>query len=233
MIGLDNGGQPLGIFNTSNEACIVVSTQIVEVSLDISFDLMITECAPLDALVQRFGRINRKRTTDITFKPVYVMAPPESIKEAKPYDLDKLQMTFEVLRDNEVLHERELQVKIDIVFPAIDFLAIEEQSVFKKDGRITIDMLTHKSKSYLLDLLQIDSVTCITEADRDAYIGGYFEERMNIEIPVRYWSVKHMEQLKDTGNKPFIVPDKAYDPDLGLIIAKIKQQNLDVNYQIL
>ena len=27
-----------------NKACIVVSTQVVEVSLDISFDMMITEC---------------------------------------------------------------------------------------------------------------------------------------------------------------------------------------------
>jgi len=65
------------VYNESPEACLVVSTQVVEVSLDISFDMMITECAPIDALIQRFGRINRKRTQDTIgkFKPIYVITP--------------------------------------------------------------------------------------------------------------------------------------------------------------
>jgi CRISPR-associated endonuclease/helicase Cas3 len=40
--------------------CAVVATQVVEVSLDIDFDSMVTEVAPLEALVQRFGRVNRR-----------------------------------------------------------------------------------------------------------------------------------------------------------------------------
>lgn len=39
---------------------IFVATQVVEVSLDISYDVLITEMAPVDALVQRMGRVNRK-----------------------------------------------------------------------------------------------------------------------------------------------------------------------------
>lgn len=38
---------------------LMISTQIVEVSLDVSFDVMFTELAPADCLLQRFGRVNR------------------------------------------------------------------------------------------------------------------------------------------------------------------------------
>ncbi|HLP57397.1 MAG TPA: CRISPR-associated helicase Cas3' [Candidatus Deferrimicrobium sp.] len=40
---------------------ILVSTQIIEASVDIDFDILISELAPLDSLVQRMGRVNRNR----------------------------------------------------------------------------------------------------------------------------------------------------------------------------
>ena len=38
---------------------VVIATQVLEVSLDVSFDAMFTELAPADSLLQRFGRVNR------------------------------------------------------------------------------------------------------------------------------------------------------------------------------
>lgn len=38
---------------------LVIATQVIEVSLDVSFDTMFTELAPADSLLQRFGRVNR------------------------------------------------------------------------------------------------------------------------------------------------------------------------------
>jgi CRISPR-associated endonuclease/helicase Cas3 len=40
---------------------LVVATQVVEVSLELDYDVMLTECAALDALAQRAGRVNRFR----------------------------------------------------------------------------------------------------------------------------------------------------------------------------
>lgn len=46
-------------FENSEKVQVLVATQVVEVSLDISFDVIYTEIAPVDDLLQRFGRVNR------------------------------------------------------------------------------------------------------------------------------------------------------------------------------
>ena len=233
LIGLDENGESTKEFNTSDKACLVVATQVVEVSLDISFDLMITETAPLDSLIQRFGRINRKRLTVTIgkYKPVYLIPPPDAKKEALPYDLDILKASFNVLPDDEVLHERDLQEKIDVVFPEVDVMDIETHSIFKTNGDVIINKLTHRPKSYLLELLEIDSISCITEDDIENYKQTKYEERMMMEIPARYWSVKDFPQ-SPYGNKPFIIPNHSYNAESGFNIDKAKQK-FNINDNIL
>ncbi|MDE2887960.1 MAG: CRISPR-associated helicase Cas3' [Gemmatimonadota bacterium] len=54
------------------EPMLLIATQVVEVALDIDFDVLFTECAPPDALAQRAGRVNRNRKRDgvvIIFRP--------------------------------------------------------------------------------------------------------------------------------------------------------------------
>jgi len=224
LIGLDELGNPTKQFNTSDKACIVVATQVVEVSLDISFDLMITETAPLDSLIQRFGRVNRKRSKETIgkYKPVYLIPPPDDKKEALPYDVDILKASFDVLPDGDVLQEKDLQEKIDAVFPEVNVLDIETHSIFKQDGRLIIDYLTHRPKSYLMELLEIDSVNCITDDDLEVYENASFEERMMMEIPWRYWPARKFSRCK-YGNKPFIVPASAYSNMSGFDAARAKE----------
>lgn len=210
-------------YNKMPGPCIVCSTQVVEVSLDISFDTLVTDCAPLDALVQRFGRVNRVRlsASERMLRDVGVLAPPATDKEAKPYLLEELQRTWDVLPDAEVLHEVDLQRLIDSVYPILDLSKIDVHLVDREDG-FALAKLCHRPRCILLDVLEIDSACVIRSGDWDAYRKARAQERQMMEIPVSMSvlrpKLKSWPQIEE-GARPFVCPDECYDERLGLLVG--------------
>ena len=47
-----------------DERIVLISTQIVEASIDVDFDILITEISPIDSQIQRWGRVYRNRNND-------------------------------------------------------------------------------------------------------------------------------------------------------------------------
>jgi len=77
---------------------VVVSTQCIEAGADFDFDALVTECASLDALRQRFGRLNR--LGEIEDARGVVLARAESLgKEADPLYGDALKKTWAWLQE--------------------------------------------------------------------------------------------------------------------------------------
>lgn len=83
-----------GSKSQQRRAIVLVATQAVEVSLDIDLDTIYTEPAPLEALVQRFGRINRRRL-QAGLAPVHVFRQP--VDGQMIYDERLVQATLQIL----------------------------------------------------------------------------------------------------------------------------------------
>ncbi len=87
---------------------IVVATQVIEQSLDIDFDVMITDLAPVDLLLQRAGRLHRhKRNERYGLPRRLVIAEPEKDENGLPrFENDKFYGEYILLRSYLALREK-------------------------------------------------------------------------------------------------------------------------------
>lgn len=98
-----------------NNLNLLVGTQAIEVSLDIDYDVLYSEPAPLDALIQRFGRINRKGWETNTLKDVNVCTKGSKY-DKYIYDEKLVENTISLLRDVDVLYESKIQELLDKIY---------------------------------------------------------------------------------------------------------------------
>lgn len=78
----------------------VVATQTLEVGANLDFDLLVTECASLDALRQRFGRLNRMGRAIPAGAVIVVRADQSNKSETDPVYGGALAKTWQWLKNN-------------------------------------------------------------------------------------------------------------------------------------
>ncbi len=107
-------GQKMGTRTAPRQPIVLVATQVVEVSLDVDFDLLFSDPAPLEALVQRFGRVNRicrLRAADVVVTT--------NTSAARPiYDQSVVDATLSLLRpaDRSIIDDTIIQTWLDRLY---------------------------------------------------------------------------------------------------------------------
>ena len=85
-----------------DQLTVVVATQAIEVGADFSFDALVTECAAVDSLRQRFGRLDRRGTcSERTGCPAqaWIIGPKSVVGSKKPDPIygESARLTWEEL----------------------------------------------------------------------------------------------------------------------------------------
>lgn len=104
-------------FKRKDKAAILVATQVAEMSLDLSSDLLITDIAPVPSLIQRMGRLNRRAEPNPVNPPPAKSALIRALPQEKgdvflPYKQEDIEMTgrwIDALKElNKSLNQRDL-----------------------------------------------------------------------------------------------------------------------------
>jgi len=109
------------------------------------------------------------------------------------------------------------------VYPSVDIGNIDYSGVAFMDGEWCLKKLYHRTKSVLLDVLDIDSVVCVTETDAAEYLQLKRRQRLMFEIPAGFRSIAYRHLRQENGI--YIISDNAYDEDIGLILENANPEN--------
>lgn len=209
---------------------VLVATQVVEVSLDVDFDVLFTDPAPIEALLQRFGRVNRSRRAEPHDVIVCTV-----VEDSQPVYCQKLVIAaITALRraDNTIIDESQVQTWIDTIYdgPIGDELSAAIEQCSREFTATVLDQLApFDTKEELEDQFykQFDGAEVIPRNCVEEYQRRLDTEPLrasSLTVPINHGQWK---QLKSKGRllnpvtfdlpskSPFIA-NVAYSPTAGL-----------------
>lgn len=172
----------------NNDAGIWISTQIVEASLDIDFDVLYTDMCAADSLLQRMGRCYRNRIYEKDEPNIFIYDTKVGVGTEKEsvYNLELYERAVNFIKeyDNNIFTEEQKLEYIDKVYNTEELKKVKSsylQSIddnYEKLKRLSPAFI---EKSQAADLFRaIDSVTVIPEEiyfSEITIINEYFELR--------------------------------------------------------
>ena len=203
----------------SKKAYVLIATQVIEVSLDISADILYSELAPADALGQRAGRLNRGGK-DWGGKHMLHIFKPESFR---PYSEEIIEKTSKIVSrfDEMPLSYRDIKSMCDSIYSDYQ----PENSIFMRYfydsivfGHRPSELSTEEEEGKNFstreeNFLYVDVIPCsiYKELGEKAFSVQYL-----VKIP--YYIYKNNQnyfEIKECKNKSFLIAKYHYDSDMG------------------
>lgn len=203
-------------------ADLLIATQVVEVSLDIDFDIMFTECAPPDAIAQRAGRINRRRAK--TDSQIFIFKPSDISKRIYDPSAEKiLEKSLQAFTNagselteadilaivESVYGNRRLQDNSDYIDAAGQYTNTQRRLMGIFDNTMREDKADTTRK---IEYLQIPVIPSIF---KEEVMSLPLSKRRWYEVKMPYWYVrKHKEEVGEV-----VFCDMNYDHEIGATFA--------------
>lgn len=222
------------IEKTIEEAKVLVATQVVEVSLNISFDVLYSEPAPVDALLQRFGRVNRRGWEFGKVSPVYIFTEGSKYDKYiyKPWEIVAESLKVLGGLNGTILKESMIQSLMDTVYSkeklriwAEEFERARESIFESYKSLIPTEYDSNLETLFAL----IDSVEIIPYQLRDDYLikinEGKLLEAMGYFVPISYrgFSMLRENDLIEAEDNTFFAKAN-YSRKMGLTFEKYEHE---------
>ncbi|MCK9435761.1 MAG: CRISPR-associated helicase Cas3' [Synergistaceae bacterium] len=242
----------------SDEVKLLVGTQAIEVSLDIDYDVIFTEPAPFDALLQRFGRVNRHRVNG-KFRP-----PCDCIVFSERNEVDKyiykneevIARTLDALRtiqskNSGIVSENELKFYIDQVYP--NWSEKEKEDFDRVYTHLSEDVRTnlapfiyysHREEEFEKQFNMIKVLPATLQKEyQDFLVANQFIKAESLKVSIstqRFASLISQDGIhrdisafnflrKDViKEQPYYIIDRKYDKELGLLFC-VEEHVSDTN----
>ena len=193
-------------FASSNKFGIWISTQIVEASLDIDFDILYTDMCSADSLLQRMGRCYRDRVYTEDEPNIFIYDTKVGVGNGKNsvYDLELYNRAVDFIKeyDNKIFTEEQ---KLEYIEKVYNSKELENSDYLKSiyDNYNILEKLSPAfiDKSQAADLFRaIDSVTVMPKVIYLSLIGND-NNIINEYFEIKDKEKKTKDDLKNLINK--------------------------------